>query len=130
MAPDRCERDEPVGLDVMVGRGVGDVERIHLAARDRECGVVAALVTEHDLAIELEAFAGEGGAVGQAVDRAARGPSPFLANVYRLGDRLDLEMRPDGPQRWRCAQSRDVAELAEVVARALLIGQLRERRSG
>src|SRR5262244_2286850 len=118
MAPDRCERDEPVGLDVMVGRGVGDVERIHFAARDRECGVVAALVAEHDLTIELETFAGEGGAVGETVHRAACSPSPFLAHMYRLGDRLDLEMRPDGPQRWRCAQGRDVAELAEIVARA------------
>jgi hypothetical protein len=81
----------------MIGRGVGDVERIHLAARDREGCIVAALVSKHDLAIEFERLAGEGGAVGKAVDRTARGPAPFLVGLERLADGLDPEMRADGP---------------------------------
>src|SRR5262249_40934956 len=93
-------------------------------------GIVAAFVAEYDLAIELEPRARESRAVGQTVDRTARGPSPFSLVLEGLRDRLGLNVRADSPKRgWR-AQGREVTDLAQIVARAWQLGELRVDRRG
>src|SRR6185369_11404603 len=104
-----------LGLDEMVGGRFRHVDRIHLATRDGEAGVGAALVALHDMTIELERLAGEGRAETQARRSARGGPPPFLLRIDRLLDLADGRVRPDQPEAGRRADGREIAEPGEVV---------------
>src|SRR6185369_15089361 len=88
----------------------------------------AAAIARHDLAVELERLAGEGGAIAEPVSWSARGPAPFHLGVDRLLDGLDGRVGANQPQAGRRSNGRKIAELGEVEAGALLVGELCERR--
>src|SRR5215469_9897292 len=69
----------PAARNIIVGGGVGDIDRVHLALRHRERRLVAARIAEHHVAIERQRLAGEGGTVRKAVGGAARRPVELFA---------------------------------------------------
>ena len=129
-ARNRCQCPVLFGLHEIVGGRFRHIERVHLAARDREPGVGAALVSLHDMAIELEGLAGEGSPDTKPGGCARGGPSPLHPGIDRLLDLPDGRIRPHEPEPGRRAHRRQVAELGEVETCGLISRQLREGSAG
>src|SRR3978361_1790043 len=114
----------------MVGGRFRNIDRVHLAARDGESGIRGALVSLHDMTIELQRLTGEGRADTEPGRSARGGPSPFHLGVDRLLDLADRRIRPDQPEAGRRAYGREVSEFGKVEACGLISRQLRDGSHG